>query len=69
MRKNMQKTTLIVLASVGAAAALGALAFSVWNNKKFRTMRLVHRTNMILNRIGNALCKLSEAGESCMCSV
>ena len=57
---------MIVLGSVGGAAALGAVAYSVWNNKQFRTMRMVRRTNAILQRVGNVLCKLTEATEECM---
>ena len=60
------KTTLIVLGSVGGAAALGAVAVSVWNSKKMRTLRAVKRTNMVLGRVGSVLCKISEMGCECM---
>lgn len=63
MNKSNQKTMMIVLSSVGGAAALGAIAVSLWNSRQMRTMRAVRRTNAILRRVGNALCKISEATE------
>ncbi len=66
MSNKTTKTALIVLGSVGGAAALGAIAVSVWNSKKMRAMRAVKRTNMVLGRVGNVLCKISEMGCECM---
>ncbi len=63
MKKDVQKTALIVLGSVGGAAALGAAAVALWNSRRMRAMRAVHRTNLILNRVGNALCRFSELAE------
>ncbi|MBQ8415539.1 MAG: hypothetical protein IJX13_01360 [Clostridia bacterium] len=63
MNKSKQKTMLIVLSSVGGAAAIGAMAVTLWNSRQFRAMRAVRRTNAILHRVGNALCKISEATE------
>ncbi|MBQ8310936.1 MAG: hypothetical protein IJX80_07995 [Clostridia bacterium] len=66
MRKNMQKTMMIVLGSVGGAAAIGAAVVSVWNSRQMRAMRAIKRTNAVIHRIGSTLCKLSEATEECI---
>ena len=66
MSKKTGKTMMIVLGSVGGAAALGVAAVSVWNSRQMRAMRAVRRTNAIVNRIGRALCRISEATEECM---
>jgi len=66
MSKKTGKTMMIVLGSVGGAAALGVAAVSLWNSRQMRMMRAVKRTNAIVNRIGRALCRISEATEECM---
>ncbi|MBQ9773364.1 MAG: hypothetical protein IJW30_06575 [Clostridia bacterium] len=66
MKKQTQKKTLIVLGSLGGAAAVGAIALSIWNSKKCRAMRAFKRTNAVIHRIGNVMCKISEATDDCM---
>ena len=66
MSKKTVKTMMVVLGSVGGAAAIGVAAVSVWNSRSMRTMRAVKRTNAMINRIGRALCKISEATEECI---
>ena len=64
--KMHTNTIVIVAASVGVAATLGVVAVNVWNSRRFRAMRAVRRTNAVLHRIGNTLCKISETTEGCM---
>ena len=45
---------------------IGVAAVSLWNSRQMRMMRAVRRTNAIIHRIGNALCRISEATEECM---
>ena len=66
MDKQMQKMLIIVGSSVAGAALLGGVFYMVWNSKQVRTMRTIHRTNMILRSVGNVLCKIAAADESCM---
>ena len=66
MAKKTGKTMMIVLGSMGGAAAIGVAAVSLWNSRQMRMMRAVRRTNAIIHRIGNALCRISEATEECM---
>ena len=66
MSKKTGKTMMIVLGSVGGAAAIGVAAVSLWNSRQMRMMRAVKRTNAIVNRIGRALCRISEATEEGM---
>ena len=47
-------------------ALLGGAFYMVWNSKQVRAMRTVHRTNMILRRVGNVLCKIAAADEACV---
>ncbi len=63
MSKNV-KVMMITAGAVGGAVAVGALAVSVWNSKRFRTMRAIRRTNAVLHRVGNVLCKIAQATES-----
>ena len=64
--KMQPKSAWILFASVGAATALGAAAVTLWNSRRFRALRAVKRTNAILHRVGNTLCKISEATDGCM---
>ncbi|MBQ7335589.1 MAG: hypothetical protein IJW92_03855 [Clostridia bacterium] len=66
MGKGNQKAMIIILGSVGGAAAVGAVALSLWNSKQFRAMRAMRRTNAVLHRVGSMLCKISEATGECM---
>ncbi len=63
MSKQTKKTMVILFGSVGSAAALCAAAVSLWNSRRMKTLRAVRRTNLILNRVGNALCRMSQAVE------
>ncbi|MBO5931789.1 MAG: hypothetical protein J6Q70_06105 [Clostridia bacterium] len=66
MDKQTQKIMAIVAGSVAGVALLGGAFYMVWNSKQVRAMRTVHRTNMILRRVGNVLCKIAAADEACM---
>lgn len=66
MNNKKTKTALIVLGSVGGAAAIGTMAVSVWSSKRMRTMRMMKKANLVLHRIGSALCKLSDVADDCM---
>ena len=66
MDKQTQKIMAIVAGSVAGVALLGGAFYMVWNSKQVKTMRTVHRTNMILKRVGNVLCKIAAADEACM---
>ena len=66
MDKQAQKIMAIVAGSVAGVALLGGAFYMVWNSKQVRAMRTVHRTNMILRRVGNVLCKIATADEACM---
>ena len=66
MNKQTQKIIAIVAGSVAGAAVLGGVFYMIWNSKQMRTIRTVHRTNMILKRVGNVLCKIAAADEACM---
>ena len=66
MNKQTQKIVAIVAGSVAGAAILGGVFYMIWNSKQMRTIRTVHRTNMILKRVGNVLCKIAAADEACM---
>ena len=66
MSKKTVKTMMVVMGSVGGAAAIGVVAASIWNSRQMRAMRAVKRTNAIINRIGRAMCRFSEAAEECM---
>ena len=66
MDKQTQKVMAIVLGSVAGAALLGGAFYMIWNSKQAKAMRAVHRTNMILRRVGNVLCKIAAADEACM---
>lgn len=66
MDKQMQKVLIVVGSSVAGAALLGGMFYMVWNSKQMRTIRTVHRTNMIMRRVGNVLCKIAAADEACM---
>ena len=66
MDKQMQKVLIIVGSSVAGAALLGGVFYMVWNSKQVKTMRTIHRTNMIMRRVGNVLCKIAAADEACM---
>ena len=66
MDKQTQKVMAIVAGSVAGVALLGGAFYMVWNSKQVKTMRTVHRTNMILKRVGNVLCKIAAADEACM---
>ena len=62
----MQKVVAIVAGSVAGAALLGGAIYMVWNCKQVKTMRAVHRTNSILRRVGNVLCKIAATDDACM---
>jgi nitrate reductase gamma subunit len=66
MDKQTQKIMAIVAGSVAGAALLGGAFYMIWNSKQVRAMRTVHRTNMILRRVGNVLCKIAAADEACV---
>ena len=66
MDKQMQKVVAIVAGSVAGAALLGGVFYMIWNSKQAKAMRAVHRTNTILRRVGNVLCKIAAADEACM---
>ena len=66
MDKQMQKILMIVLGSVAGVALLGGAFYMIWNSKQAKAMRAVHRTNMILRRVGNVLCKIASADDGCM---
>lgn len=66
MNKQTQKIIAIVAGSMAGAAVLGGVFYMIWNSKQAKTMRAVHRTNMILRRVGNVLCKIAAADETCM---
>jgi hypothetical protein len=66
MNKQMQKGLIIAGSSVAGVALLGGIFYMIWNSKQARAMRAVHRTNMILRRVGNVLCKIAAADEACM---
>ena len=66
MDKQMQKVLMIVLGSTAGVALLGGAFYMVWNSKQVKAMRTIHRTNMILRRVGNVLCKIAAADEGCM---
>ena len=66
MDKQTQKVMAIVAGSVAGVALLGGAFYMIWNSKQVRAMRTVHRTNMILRRVGNVLCKIAAADEACM---
>ncbi len=66
MDKQMQKVLIIVGSSVAGAALLGGVFYMVWNSKQAKAMRAVHRTNTILRRVGNVLCKIAAADEVCV---
>ncbi len=66
MDKEMQKVIAIVAGSVAGVALLGGAFYMIWNCKQVKAMRAVHRTNMILHRVGNVLCKIAAADEACV---
>ena len=66
MDKQMQKVMAIVAGSVAGVALLGGAFYLIWNSKQAKAMRAVHRTNMILRRVGNVLCKIAAADEACV---
>ncbi len=66
MDKQMQKIIAIVAGSVAGVALLGGVFYMIWNSKQVRAMRALHRTNTILRRVGNVLCKIAAADEGCM---
>ena len=66
MDKQMQKVMAIVAGSVAGVALLGGAFYMVWTSKQVRAMRTVHRTNMILRRVGNVLCTIAAADEACV---
>ena len=66
MNKQMQKGLIIAGSSVAGVALLGGIFYMIWNSKQARAMRAVHRTNIILRRVGNVLCKIAAAEETCM---
>ena len=66
MDKQMQKGLIIAGSSVAGVALLGGIFYMIWNSKQARAMRAVHRTNMILRRVGNVLCKIAAADEACV---
>jgi hypothetical protein len=66
MSKKTVKTMMVVMGSVGGAAAIGVAAVSLWNSRQMRAMRAVKRTNAMINRIGCAMCHFSEAAEECI---
>ena len=66
MDKQMQKVIAIVAGSVAGVAVLGGAFYLIWNSKQAKAMRAVHRTNMILRRVGNVLCKIAAADEACV---
>ena len=57
---------MIVAGSVAGVALLGGAFYMIWNSKQVKTMRTIHRTNMILRSVGNVLCKIAAADEACM---
>ncbi len=61
MSKEMKKNIAILAGSIGGAVAVCAAAVSIWNSRQMRTMRTIRRTNAIMNRVGNVLCRISEA--------
>lgn len=66
MDKQMQKVIAIVAGSVAGVALLGGAFYMIWNSKQAKAMRAVHRTNMIMRRVGNVLCKIAAADEACV---
>ena len=66
MNRQTQKMLMIVAGSVAGVALLGGAFYMIWNSKQVKTMRTIHRTNMILRCVGNVLCKIAAADESCM---
>ena len=66
MNKQTQKIIAIVAGSMAGAAVLGGVFYMIWNSKQAKAMRAVHRTNMILRRVGNVLCKIAATDEACM---
>ena len=66
MDKQMQKVIAIVAGSVAGVALLGGAFYMIWNSKQAKAMRAMHRTNTILRRVGNVLCKIAAADEACM---
>ena len=66
MDNKMQKVLIAVGSSIAGAAILGGVFYMIWNSKQAKAMRAVHRTNMILKRVGNVLCKIAAADEACM---
>ena len=66
MDKQMKKVIAIVAGSVAGIALLSGAFYMIWNSKQAKAMRAVHRTNTILRRVGNVLCKIAAADEACM---
>ena len=66
MDKQIQKALIIVGSSVAGVAVLGGAFYLIWNSKQAKAMRAVHRTNLILRRVGNVLCKIAAADEACV---
>ena len=66
MNKQMQQGLIIAGSSVAGVALLGGVFYMIWNSKQVKTMRTIHRTNMILRRVGNVLCKIAAADEACI---
>lgn len=66
MDRQTQKVMMVVAGSVAGVALLGGAFYMIWNSKQVKTMRTIHRTNMILRSVGNVLCKIAAADEACM---
>ncbi len=62
----MKKGIIIALGTGVGLVAVGTAAVTLWNSRRFRAMRAIRRTNAVLHRIGNTLCKISEATDGCM---
>ena len=65
MDKQTKKIIAIVAGSMAGVALRGGVFYMIWNCKQVKTMRTVHRTNMVLRRVGNVLCKVAAAEEAC----
>lgn len=64
--KNTEKTALIVCGALGAAALVTGALVAVRHSKKYRAMRAVRRTNMVLRRVGHALTRMAEISDACV---
>ncbi len=61
MKHNKQAGMIVALGVTGGMVALGTAAVMIWNSRQMRMMRMMNRTKHIMSKVGNTLCKISEA--------